>query len=973
MTLPRPRTSVAFDRTASLEVNGQPVALTSRRNGSNKNKARPSTSRSRLQTGGTADTNRFSPTGSKERDPKAAELFRSNLEDGSEKATLFLGSPPKRSYEYGPGASATLFKEEYETKRPSTWEHNAPETVSYKGFTNRRQQNYVSRKGYTQGYHYGGAEKELLEGCSQRQTPERPAKGNRNQRSKTPHQAQTPRNKRMEEVSKSASASVSNIERRVKNLQNQLKQCGVDTEDQDDQGNVRANVNQTLEERVTCLLEEHKKNMELLKSLLDEKTQSELRSKDTEAVVQGEKMTKADTYVGKELQRLEQYKRHAAEDDYEPEEDETKGDTKRVTISDDGDVDRDVSNESERKLQGGTVYGTAEDDDTIVNYDTLIDADKEWARRIRRQYLGPVAETQDKKSQEEQEKTASKRKRRAATQPASHKFYKSLGSSKKNQSVARSFGQGKTTSSIPQKRDGEETIAARRAREDTERREKELEAKVNHKFKAKPVPSTTTQPLFTKVMKQKEMTAKYRVEARRRELEEMMKPFKGLMQHEEEMSAAVEAKRREETRKLEAELRESRRFRANPLPSSVQKDAQEQLKEEMAEKEKVRREKVAERAASTLASSAYPPRMEVHMKKEQQEEMENTRSSKAMEPQFPHQPQVNPHVPNFSKLHQKFSEQLVQTRRTLSRTTPQPFSFDSDEKKAVEKQKKDRKRQARLTSALDLMSSKGTSGESWLKEEQAQHRTQSTALKTGGSGQSQSRPRSARRASAKDVLRGGWMDPPSGPTPSLTKSVELQMRYRQAELRAKQIEEQSAAMEEELRRQKQLEASRRIKPIVQQVEKQRRPEPLAWQVDGSHPVAKERRRQADRELNERYRRNQQRIQEAQESRPPLFLRESIEHAKTVARQQALEEIAENASAAQENKRAWQELAAEYSTRSTSRDNDEYDSPTTNQVNQLRAYAMSHDLAPAEDEEGAVHVSNIRQHRKPSTVSDEEYH
>eukprot|EP01138_Halocafeteria_seosinensis_P003796 gb/GECG01003882.1/.p1 GENE.gb/GECG01003882.1/~~gb/GECG01003882.1/.p1 ORF type:complete len:596 (+),score=126.87 gb/GECG01003882.1/:1-1788(+) len=533
---------------------------------------------------------------------------------------------------------------------------------------------------------------------------------------------------------------------------------------------------------------------------------------------------------------------------------------------------------------------------------------------------------------------------------------------KKNESVARSFGFSKASSSA-QKHDTSETIAARRAKEDQEQREKQLQDTLNHQFKAKPVPATTTQPLFTKVMKRKEMTAKYRVEARRKELEEMMKPFKGLMQHEEDMSADLDAKRRQKIRDEEQSLRESRRFRANPLPSSVQKDAQEQLKEEMAEREKVRREKVAERAASTLASAAYPPRMEMHIKREQQEGESGAKRASA--PEYSYQPQVNHHLPNFSKLHQRFSEQLAQSRKTLSRTTPQPFSFDTEKKREEEREKREARRQARLTSALDLMSSKGTAGESWLKEEQAQHRQDSTALQSQHEGQDTgSKSRTVRRASAKDVLRGGWMDPPSGPTPSLTRSVELQMRHRQAELRAKQLDEQSAAMEEEIRRSKELEASRKIKPIVTELEKQRRPQPLAWQVDGSHPVARERKREADRQLQERYNRNQERIQRAQETRPPLFLRGTIEHAKNTARQQALQEIAENASASQENKRAWQDLAAEYSTRSTSQ-NEDYESPTSSQVNQLRAYAMANDL-----EDSPPTISNVQSHSRERNESNE---
>lgn len=101
--------------------------------------------------------------------------------------------------------------------------------------------------------------------------------------------------------------------------------------------------------------------------------------------------------------------------------------------------------------------------------------------------------------------------------------------------------------------------------------------------------------------------------------------------------------------------------------------------------ERLRKERIKQRAAQNLNKSKLPKRMEMWEKKQKE-----AKARKAKEDKRKHRrgsrgnvPKVNTKVPDFDKLKSSWNKTMANARAKFKPTKPQSFSFDSQERKAV--------------------------------------------------------------------------------------------------------------------------------------------------------------------------------------------------------------------------------------------------------------------------------------------------
>jgi len=440
------------------------------------------------------------------------------------------------------------------------------------------------------------------------------------------------------------------------------------------------------------------------------------------------------------------------------------------------------------------------------------------------------------------------------------------------------------------------SIAKQRMEEEAAQRAAEEEAHLNYTFKAKPIPETTQVALFEQIMAQQDTRRRLNHEARRSELQEKMKPFERLSSHEARDSANAQARRQEILMERERERREMARFRANPIPATVQGGGQAAIKAAMDEREQQRREAAARRAAETLAAASLPPRMALWQEAAAKREMEKQARARARGRERGGGYRGGPtpavlqrdgrtlryryhnEVPDFHKKQAKFESTLMAARQSRPATAPEPFSFVTDEAQRREEEK----RHGKLAKAQAKWAEWHGEGDDGLGGTLPLARLNRSA----GSASSLHREEDAYRA-----LNRSWDAAPVAP-PSMTRSVQLRMAATQAKLREQQITQQQLAAEAEARAEAAKAAAAAVTPLVRNLEESRlQGRRLAWQIDDDTDEAKARRRKWKAEAAVRARKNAERIRQAQERRPALLTRDSNEAKKAAAGQRALLKVA----------------------------------------------------------------------------------
>ena len=432
-------------------------------------------------------------------------------------------------------------------------------------------------------------------------------------------------------------------------------------------------------------------------------------------------------------------------------------------------------------------------------------------------------------------------------------------------------------------RAGGSTIAARRAAAEAAAAAEAEEAARKYRFKAKPIPASTQLPLFQQIMRQQDTRRRLNHEARRSELQRSMAPFEGLETHEAAAHATKEARLSEARLERERQLRERARFRANPIPATVQGGGQAIIKAGMEEEAAQRKEAAARRAAELASAASLPPRMAMWAEAAAKRDLERAARARARG-RAPEQLsgdvagrsrrgfKYHNKVPDFKRLQSKFDSTLSAARRSKPLTEPAPFSFERRQRQEEE----EAKRTARAAK-------REAQWEEWHGE---------YSLKLTGSASSSSLPGASVGAGGSRGESRRPVATSATPPPAMTRSVALRMAATQAKLREEQITEQQLAAEAEARALAAAQASAEVTPLVRQLEESRLgSRRLAWQLDDATPEAQARRAAWRADAKRRARSNAERVRKAQAARPPLLLRASAEAQRAAAGRTALLKVA----------------------------------------------------------------------------------
>jgi len=559
-----------------------------------------------------------------------------------------------------------------------------------------------------------------------------------------------------------------------------------------------------------------------------------------------------------ELERREAAAKGGEDDgDGEEEGGETRGATRvaaarREEEDDDDEEDEDGAGAregAEGKDGEDEAEGLAEGPAGAEGVEDWADADEAWVRGVRERYLGK----------------AERAGRWAASRPGAG----SARARRRPASAAPRSGAGvkpRYMLSREEAAQAETTISRRKFEEERARLEAEEAERRRWRFRAKPVPRSTKVALYDKVVSQAATRRRLQHEARVAELRSTMKPFAGMQEGD---ARREESRRRREADRLEAEERQRRQaaaFRANPVPATTAEPDEESRARE--EREAMRKDRVAHRAARLLRSSALPPRMELRKEEEaaRAEEMRRRRRREDAESRRLRAVRPTP-LPDFGRLQSSFEQTLQAAKTSRPVTQAEPFGFDGAERRAKEEAKAEARRRDAEDRLAAMMRRPDVGG-------------QRRAAEDGGSDDGVTDAALARlRASVGggSAVGGGLgYTAPPGLRVSMTRAAQLRMEARQREVRAWQDREAAAAEEEEARARRQQAVNRYVKPVVESLEAKRRPTPLAWQLDDDTPEALEARRDAQAKFESRQREMRDMVRKAEEERPMLFLRGSVD-------------------------------------------------------------------------------------------------
>ncbi|KAA0159966.1 hypothetical protein FNF31_04611 [Cafeteria roenbergensis] len=435
---------------------------------------------------------------------------------------------------------------------------------------------------------------------------------------------------------------------------------------------------------------------------------------------------------------------------------------------------------------------------------------------------------------------------------------------------------------------GAETIARRRFEEEKRRLEEEETAMRRWRFRAKPVPRSTREALYDKVVSQAATRRRLHHEARLEELESTMKPFERMEAGDRRRREEQARRRREREEAEERQLRQAARFRANPVPVTTREPDEESRARQ--ERDAMRTERVAHRALTLLSNAALPPRMELRKEEEAAKARQAAVEKRRAEAEAARQNRIRPTpLPDFERLHGKFVRALRTSKTARAPTAPEPFSFDSEQRRAEEAARAEARRAEEEERLAKMMSRPvphssggggGGGGGGGAREARLLQELRSTV--SGGAGSDPGAMTGTRLAAT--MGEGGFRV-------TMTRAAELRIEARQRAIRERQAAEAAAARKEEELARRQKETDRLVRPVVLRLEQQRRPTPLAWQLDDDTPEARERRR-ADRLAAQAKREELAAgVAKAVERREMLFLRGSVDKERGEAERRALLRVA----------------------------------------------------------------------------------
>jgi hypothetical protein len=240
------------------------------------------------------------------------------------------------------------------------------------------------------------------------------------------------------------------------------------------------------------------------------------------------------------------------------------------------------------------------------------------------------------------------------------------------------------------------------------KQEEEKAARRLRRFKANPVPTSTLEPRFQRIMVEEEIR-------RRTEHERAVSALKGMEQPFSFYYKDLENQRRKEEHRriMRDPARYRRAFRANEPPPSTYEDRYRQLLAE----EEIRKLRVKERAAMLLAESSLPPRMEQGMPTTASRPHSAAAASRGRDPSAdlhggvggkeelrrPYSTRRLGRVPDFQRLHTDFQTKLLRFKASnpFRRTVPEEFRLGGKTREEAEaRERKAEERRRRLEEAM---------------------------------------------------------------------------------------------------------------------------------------------------------------------------------------------------------------------------------------------------------------------------------
>ena len=350
---------------------------------------------------------------------------------------------------------------------------------------------------------------------------------------------------------------------------------------------------------------------------------------------------------------------------------------------------------------------------------------------------------------------------------------------------------------------GKMGIAERKRLAEEAKRKADEEAMLNSTFKANELNPKVMEAKYHRLLEEAEIRRKANVTKRKAELEAMKAAFSGVEQRTQkarERWLAKKKKLEEEKQRRElgvdhAEEMRARRRRNEQGLKLLRKTAN--VKEQQEAAERLRKERIKQRAARMLGKSKLPNRMALWEKKKQEEKR---RKAKAAKKERMFQPRINTKVPDFAKEKEKWERSMANAKAKFQRTQPAAFSFDSEERKAAQAEKR---RQL----------------EEKLRQEELAKSTPIVARPV---------PESSRQTSER-------------PMSKMTNAARKRLEHVQAMRRKREEEELQEKLAEAERQQKMKQATKELSVVIQSMEKARLKEPLKWQQKASHVIKAEKR------------------------------------------------------------------------------------------------------------------------------------
>ena len=195
-------------------------------------------------------------------------------------------------------------------------------------------------------------------------------------------------------------------------------------------------------------------------------------------------------------------------------------------------------------------------------------------------------------------------------------------------------------------------------------------------FRANPVPATTFLPLYDLITARNEERRSEVKKNSMKILKSQERPFTFMVREEEKRKLKEKEQKHQEQEEAES-LRQSRQFKARPVPNSV---FDKTVDEKMKEMEEYRPIRVKLRAMELLASSHLPGNMQArgrgytigHLHQQRREEL-SKRAFLGGDRMF--QPVINQSVPNYEKSYAQFENQLLERKKQSITTVAEPFSL----------------------------------------------------------------------------------------------------------------------------------------------------------------------------------------------------------------------------------------------------------------------------------------------------------